>query len=141
MSGALANTTESSSQKHEILRQVNLLLREFVERQPSVDGALLVSVDGHLVSKAISGEDSTRRLASMGSSLMSLGNTVTGEMQMGLCKNVIVENEEGFITFMNVNKKLVLVTYTTTPNGLGLLLSASRGCAEKLKNELRKKSD
>ncbi|CAA0125775.1 Uncharacterised protein [BD1-7 clade bacterium] len=127
--------------KRELVRQVNNYLRDFVQRHPSIDGALVVSVDGHLIAKSIDGADSTKRLASMGSSLMSLGNTVTGEMEMGLCKNVIVENEEGFITFMHINKKLVLVTFTTTPNGLGLLLSASRSCAERLLQELRKSAE
>jgi hypothetical protein len=115
-----------------LITMVQPCLDSLVETQSSVNGALVVTVDGHLIAKRIQDDTSVKRLASMSSSLMSLGNTITGELAMGNCRNVIVENEGGYAAFMHINKKLVLVSLTQSPNGLGLLLSASRNCASNM---------
>lgn len=114
--------------KEAIAQLLQPYLDELVAKD-QVGGALVVTVDGHLLAKNMDGDTSVKRLATMGSSLMSLGTTITGELKMGECKNVIVENEEGFVAFMNINQKLVLVTLTRTINGLGMLLSSSRACS------------
>lgn len=113
-------------------------LDQLVKEKDGVDGALVVTVDGHLLSKSMIDGTKVKRLATMGSSLMSLGNTITGELAMGGCRNVIVENEEGYAAFMHINSKLVLVSFTRSPNGLGMLLSASRNCANLLFKQLQR---
>lgn len=104
-------------------------LNNLVDSHDAVDGALIVTVDGNLIAKQIAGDSSVTRIATMGSSLMSLGDTITGELEMGGCKNVLIENEGGYVAFMHVNTKLVLVSTSKTGNSLGMLLSASRNCA------------
>lgn len=115
--------------KEAVAQLLQPYLDDLVERHDAVDGALVVTADGHLLAKRMDGDTSVKRLATMGSSLMSLGTTITGELKMGSCRNVIVENESGFAAFMNINQKLVLVSLTNLPNGLGMLLSASRACS------------
>jgi hypothetical protein len=61
---------------------------------------------------------------------MSLGDTMTSELKMGRCENIISENENGIVAFMHINNNLVLVSLTTETNSLGMLLSHSRKCAE-----------
>ncbi|MEZ5672765.1 MAG: hypothetical protein R3E08_10450 [Thiotrichaceae bacterium] len=63
------------------------------------------------------------RLATMGSTLMSLGDTITAELKMGNCDNIISENKQGIVTFMHINNELVLVTLTVQKNALGMLSS------------------
>ena len=68
----------------------------------------------------------------MGSTLMALGDTITAELNMGNCDNLISENKNGIIAFMHINDNLVLVTLTIQKNALGMLLSHSRRCAEEM---------
>ncbi|TGD72651.1 hypothetical protein E4634_14100 [Mangrovimicrobium sediminis] len=105
-------------------------LLETMDRYSAIDAMLVVSVDGHMIANHMREEKPMRRLASMGSSLMSLGDTVTEELNMGACKNVVIENDLGHVVFRHVNKILVLVAVTQSPGGLGILLSASKSCAE-----------
>jgi hypothetical protein len=49
-----------------------------------------------------------KRLAAMGSTLMSLGNTITKELgDGGKCRNVISENERGVVVFMQITSRIV----------------------------------
>jgi len=63
---------------------------------------------------------------------MSLGDTITAELQMGTCDNIISENKQGIVAFMHISNNLVLVTLTVQKNSLGMLLSYSRRCAEEM---------
>ncbi|MDI1300833.1 MAG: roadblock/LC7 domain-containing protein [bacterium] len=103
-------------------------LEELVNEGGQVEAALAVTTDGHMVASAQRKEYSLKRLAAMGSTLMSLGDTITKELQMGSCKNIISENEDGIVVFMHITKNLVMVSLTSSRGGLGLLLSSSRNC-------------
>lgn len=119
--------------------QKNLLnnaLRSLVEGSGVVNAALAVTIDGHLIAGHSEGERPLKRLATMGSTLMSLGDTISKELATGSCHNVIAENEHGTVVFMHITNEIVLVSLTDTNSSLGMLLSASRNCAETLKNQL-----
>jgi predicted regulator of Ras-like GTPase activity (Roadblock/LC7/MglB family) len=103
-----------------------------LESYQAIDGLVVVTVDGHMIISQVRDGKPTKRLATMGSSLMSLGDTVAAELGMDKCKNVIVENEGGYVVFRHINKVFVLAAITNTPNGLGILLSASKACAENI---------
>lgn len=111
-------------------------LQALVQGNEAVGAALAVSVDGHLVAGHAEGERPIKRLATMGSTLMSLGDTISRELAMGECNNVIAENESGTVVFMHINKELVLVSLTDKLSSLGMLLSASRHCAQSLQKQL-----
>lgn len=96
-----------------------------------VNAAVVTTVDGYTCAMRQSNQHyPLERLATMGSTLMSLGDTITAELQMGNCDNIISENKQGIVAFMHINNDLVLVTLTVHKNSLGLLLSYSRRCAE-----------
>ena len=107
-----------------------------MDKIDSALGAIAVTTDGHLICRAERKEIPAKRLAAMGSTLMSLGNTITKELSMGKCRNVISENEEGVVVFMQITPRTVLVTASGDRSSLGMLLSASRSCIEKIRNEL-----
>ncbi len=112
--------------------QASLHLKKLLEDCDAVKAAMVVTVDGNLCAMQQKGNYTLERLATMGSSLMSLGDTITGELKMGFCDRIISENEQGIVAFMHVNNKLVLISITTEKNSLGMLLSHSKRCAENL---------
>ncbi|EIJ42188.1 hypothetical protein BegalDRAFT_1291 [Beggiatoa alba B18LD] len=122
---ALLSTTQ--------IKQVELRLGKLLDDCNAIDASVVATLDGHLVAmRQKANQYSLERLATMGSTLMSLGDTITAELRMGNCENVISENKGGIIAFMHVNKDLVLVSLTTHKNALGMLLSYSRRYAEEL---------
>jgi len=116
--------------------QTNRLLKALLENSSEITAAVVTTLDGHLCAQEQRENYPLERLATMGSTLMSLGDTITAELQMGTCRNIISENEEGIVAFMHINQDLVLVTLTQQLNALGMLLAHSRRCAADIANAL-----
>jgi predicted regulator of Ras-like GTPase activity (Roadblock/LC7/MglB family) len=103
----------------------------------AIEAAVVATVDGYLCAMQQRHQQyALERLATMGSTLMSLGDTITAELLMGTCENIISENKHGTVAFMHINPHLVLVSLTTQKNSLGMLLSHSRVCAEDIRKML-----
>lgn len=114
-----------------VTTQLELRLGKLLADCNVIDASVVATLDGHMCAmKQGHHKYSLERLATMGSTLMALGDTITAELHMGHCENIISENKEGIVTFMHIGNNLVLVTLTTKKNALGLLLSHSRRCAE-----------
>jgi predicted regulator of Ras-like GTPase activity (Roadblock/LC7/MglB family) len=117
--------------------QLEQRLNKLTDQCDVIEAAVVATLDGYTCAmKQRSQHYQLERLATMGSTLMSLGDTITAELRMGTCENVISENKNGIVAFMHINENLVLVTLTTQKNGLGMLLSHSRRCAEDLRKVL-----
>ncbi|MDY6994375.1 MAG: hypothetical protein SVR94_17465 [Pseudomonadota bacterium] len=113
------------------LTQMEQRLEQLLEHCSVIDAAVVATVDGYMCTmKQRHPQYALERLATMGSTLMALGDTITAELQMGACDNIISENRTGTVAFMHINTQLVLVTLTTHKSALGMLLSYSRKCAE-----------
>lgn len=114
--------------------QLKQQLESLLDRCQPICAAVVVTVDGYTcaMKQRTTDQYSLERVATMGSTLMSLGDTMTAELKMGSCENIISENQHGIIAFMHINHNLVLVSLTTETNSLGMLLSHSRKCAENM---------
>lgn len=111
-------------------KQLEIRLEKLLEDCAAIDASVVSTLDGHMCAmKQRHDRYSLERLATMGSTLMSLGDTITAELAMGTCDNIISENKNGIVAFMHINEELVLVTVTTEKNALGMLLSHARRCA------------
>ncbi len=117
-------------------QELEQTLKGLLEQADVIDAAVVVTVDGHLQAMAQKQDYPLERVAAMGSSFMSLGDTITAELKMGVCRNIISENESGIIVFMHINDSMILVSMTTDTSALGLLLSHSRIHAQKMQNML-----
>lgn len=118
----------------DIITQFSNGLKQLLENCDAAQAALVATVDGHMVAMEQRGNYVLERLATMGCSIMSLGDTITSELKMGTCNNIISENELGIVTFMHINDDVVLISLTTQKNALGMLLTHSKKCAQSLKN-------
>ncbi|OUD14158.1 roadblock/LC7 domain-containing protein [Thioflexithrix psekupsensis] len=115
----------------ELIKPVEDRLAKLLDLCDVVDAVLVATLDGHLCAmRQRQKKYPLERLATMGSTLMSLGDTITAELAMGTCDNIISENRQGIVAFMHINQDLVLVSLTSSKNALGLLLSHSRSCAQ-----------
>lgn len=117
-----------------VKRVIKRELESMLERSDVISAAVTVTVDGLMLEKIERKNYQLKRLSTMGSSLMSLGDTIASELMMGSCKNLISENEQGIIAFMHITDEIVLVTLTEDTTALGMLLSVSRQYCEKVKN-------
>jgi predicted regulator of Ras-like GTPase activity (Roadblock/LC7/MglB family) len=117
-------------------QQLEQQLEGLLDRCQAISAAVVVTVDGYTcaMKQRVPNQYSLERVATMGSTLMSLGDTMTAELKMGRCENIISENQHGIVAFMHINHNLVLVSLTKETNSLGMLLSHSRKCAESMSN-------
>jgi len=111
-------------------------LKALIDQTEIINAAVVLTVDGHLQAMAQKQNYPLERVAAMGSSFMSLGDTITAELSMGVCRNIISENEHGIIVFMHINDSMILVSMTTDTSALGLLLSHSRISTKKMQKML-----
>lgn len=117
----------------EIIAKLDQRLAKLLEDCSVINAAVVTTADGHTCAMRQGNQHyPLERLATMGSTLMSLGDTITAELKMGNCDNIISENKQGIVAFMHINNELVLVTLTVQKNALGMLLSYSRRCAEEM---------
>ncbi len=117
----------------EAIAKLESRLAQLLHDCDTIEAAVVSTLDGHMCTMRQQAQQySLERLATMGSTLMSLGDTITAELNMGLCDNIISENQNGIVAFMHINNDLVLVTLTTQKNALGMLLSHSRRCAKEM---------
>jgi predicted regulator of Ras-like GTPase activity (Roadblock/LC7/MglB family) len=117
-----------------ITTQFEYCLEKLLENCNVIDASVVSTLDGHLCAmrQRILNRYPLERLATMGSTLISLGDTITTELKMGHCDNIISENKNGIVAFMHIREEYVLVTVTTQKNALGMLLSYSRRCTEEM---------
>ncbi len=108
------------------------VLDSFVADQESVDGALIAALDGTLCAHSVRSKQAVESIASLGGKLMVLGDALSGVLKMGDCRNVIAENAQGSVIFMQVTQDLVLVTLTRSKTNLGMLLMVSKRRAEEI---------
>ena len=116
----------SPMEKHQLTTRLDTLLKNC----DVLDAAVVATIDGHLCAMRQRTEFPLERLATMGSSLMALGDTITAELSMGHCDKIISENQNGLVSFMHINNELVLISLTRHKTGLGMLLTHSRNCAQ-----------
>ncbi|NVJ61615.1 MAG: hypothetical protein HWE27_14560 [Gammaproteobacteria bacterium] len=117
-------------------RVANEHLQNLVSNFNIIEEAAIVSSDGYLVCKYESKVSSMERVGTMGSSMISLADTMTAELKMGKCVNLVIENELGIAVIIHINSKLSIITVTRETSQLGMLLSATKKYAVKIKQAI-----
>lgn len=115
---------------------INQLLATVLQQCDDAVGIFVSTIDGLPIQQQSRKPLNTERLSAMASTFISLGDTITGELGAGDCKNIIIENELGVVVLMHINESLILVSVCSSPRGLGMLLSSTRLCAEAIRNNL-----
>ena len=117
--------------------QIVDVLRQCIERCPDIDGCLVSTVDGHDVEKVVHRPIATERLSTMNCSALALAETLAKESDQGLCRFVILENTDGRIVVLRINRHLLLTCLSTLGSNLGMVLNIGQRTAATLASALK----
>lgn len=95
-------------------------------------GLIISTIDGNELVSVLGQELPSNRIGTMNSSLLALSETIAKESGQRLCRFVILENSDGRVVCLRINRTLVLTCIATTSNSLGMVLNAGRKLAESL---------
>ncbi|MEM9102688.1 MAG: roadblock/LC7 domain-containing protein [Pseudomonadota bacterium] len=114
-------------------RKIKTTLLYAKKNNDVIDTAAVITVDGYLIESTDLMLQTAKKIASMGCSMVSLANTMTQELAMGNCRNLILENEQGIVVMIQINEQLILTTMTRDTYALGLIVGTSRLCADTIR--------
>ena len=92
-------------------------------------GVILSSIDGNALLQVLERDVSADRLATMNSSILALAETMARESRQQQCRFVILENSNGRIVSLRVNKTLLMTTISNQEGNLGMVLNISQRTA------------
>jgi predicted regulator of Ras-like GTPase activity (Roadblock/LC7/MglB family) len=110
------------------------LLGELRGDDSDITTACVATRDGYEIASMSIANDQ-RKLAAMSSSMHALGDAITAEAQLGDCLNVIIESTTGkavLLTIPDAARDKVLIVAARAETNLGMLLTATRTCCQKL---------
>ena len=110
------------------------LIDALVATHDEITGALVCSVDGFEIAGSLPAALSAAKLAAMTSSLVALGEAVSGEGGVGGCLNVVIESQAGRLMMMDIpgDSRNLLTVISDDSATLGHVLWAVRECAQEL---------
>lgn len=114
-------------------------VESLVTQTVGVDSASVVSGDGFEVASVLRGGVAGDKLAAMASSLLALSEAVVRELRMQICRNVIIESDQGSIVTMRVpvdDRELLISVLCSDAASLGSVLFAARSTASTLGQRL-----
>jgi len=114
------------------LTEGRVRLGEFLKQCEGSYGVIVSSIDGNAVVHQVSREMPIERLANMTSSLLALGETIARESLQRLCRFVILENSDGRVVCLRINRVLMLTCITSKQSNLGMALNIGQKTAERL---------
>lgn len=103
------------------VEQINEILRFMQSGTPDVEGCALVSEDGLMIASAFPQSIDEGRVAGMTSTLLSLGERTSQELERGHLKQVFVKGDKGYAVAQNASEGVVLVVLTSAEAKLGLV--------------------
>lgn len=114
------------------LEQGQQLLDGFLQRCEGAYGVIVSSIDGNPVVHQTNETLPVARLANMTSSLLALGETIARESLQKLCRFVILENQDGRVVCLRINRVLMLTCITGKQSNLGMVLNIGQKTSEGL---------
>lgn len=112
-------------------QEIQTVLRQCLE-YPGVYGVILSTVDGNALEQVLERDISADRIATMNSSLLALAETLTQETQQQQNRFVILENSDGRIVSLRVNRTLLMTAISYHDSNLGMVLKISQNTANAL---------
>ena len=110
---------------------IQAVLRQCLD-YPGVYGVILSTIDGNALEQVLKRDISADRIATMNSSLLALAETLTKETQQQQNRFVILENSDGRIVSLRVNRTLLMTAISYHDSNLGMVLKISQNTANAL---------
>ncbi len=112
--------------------QTQQILKTFVSSTPDVEGAVVVSVDGLVLSSVLPATADEDRISAMAAALLSLGERTSTELARGSLEQVYVKGSKGYTILMQCGPEAVLQTIAGPSAKLGMVLLDMKRAAQEL---------
>ena len=96
-------------------------LRELQASSPSIEAAIVVSVDGLSMASSMPAYVEEDRVAAMSAAMLSLGERIASELGRGKLDQVYIKGEKGYVVLMAIGEEAVLTVLARGDAKLGLI--------------------
>jgi len=106
-------------------------LRDLQVSSPSIEAAVIVSVDGLSMASSLPANIEEDRVSAMSAAMLSLGERIASELGRGSLDQVYIKGEHGYVILMSIGEEAVLTVLAREQAKLGLIfLDMSRAVKE-----------
>ena len=112
---------------------------DLVMTHAEIRGAVIATTDGFEIAARVDANVSVAKLAAMISSLSALSEAVSRECDIGSCRDLVIDAENGRLLLMDAStavRQRVLAVLSYNTQMLGQVLWAVRGCRDAVLREL-----
>ena len=114
------------------LADCRAVLRNCIDGCDGLYAVILSSVDGNPVLSETRRQLPVDRIATMNSSMLALAETMARESGQRQCRFAILENSDGRLVSLRVNRTLLLTCVADRQGNLGMVLHTGQKTAESL---------
>lgn len=116
-----------------IRSQLISVLKEMEDKDPEIEGAVIIRTDGLVLASALPREIDRDLASAMSASVLSVSQRVLQELKRGNIINTIIRGNNGIIMIIPIMKEIVLAAIGKREANLGLMLVEMRRAADKVK--------
>lgn len=109
------------------------LLRNFIRSTPEIQGSALVSLDGLPIISVLSAQMDEETMAAMSAAMLSLGERMGTEVDLGVTERLFVEGDKGYSILVSCGTEAVLLILASKAAKQGLLFLAIKHLVAKIK--------
>ena len=107
-------------------------MRVLQRSSPEIEAAALISQDGLIIASALKPDIDADRISAMSASILSLGDQIGKETNLGGLEQVYIQGENGHIVLMAVGDGAVITALIKSQAKMGVLLLDMRHAADDL---------
>ena len=104
------------------------MLDSLMRQCDGATGAIIVTDDGFPIADHLPRNMDTNRLSAITSSMLGLSESMAREGQHGVCDNVILENGDGNVVMMRIDRLRILTVLAAKSTRLGMLSNSRPAC-------------
>ncbi len=107
-----------------------------LRRLPDVLAVITARRDGVVLASNVSRNSDTRKVASMGASIVGTSEMAVGELHQGGFRVVMVESDEGIVVGVGAGEEAILIALIKGYSNIGLTLLNMKESAKKIQESL-----
>jgi uncharacterized protein len=115
-----------------LAQSVNQHLRTLRTSTPEIIGAVVVNMDGFVVSSVIPSEVDDELIGGMAAAVIGVGERIAADLMRAQMEQVYIRSPKGYVIINSINDQSALVLLVTRDAKLGLIFLELRRVVEEL---------
>jgi predicted regulator of Ras-like GTPase activity (Roadblock/LC7/MglB family) len=115
-----------------LAQSVNQHLRTLRTSTPEIIGAVVVNMDGFVVSSVIPSEVDDELIGGMAAAVIGVGERIATDLMRAQMEQVYIRSAKGYVIINSINEQSALVLLVTRDAKLGLIFLELRRVVEEL---------